>query len=861
MKKLTAHTIIPKELYIARAADRQLHAIVMQMGRPGYVLVARQMGKTNLLLHTKRTLENDRNLFVYIDLSRSFESERECFRYIIDVAIDSHPSHFDEFRSRFENDRAKASAAPYREHEKELLTLLAKCKERLVIILDEIDYLTNTAFSDRIFAQIRSTYFNRASYPLFSKLTYVLSGVAEPTQLIKDKKVSPFNIGEKIFLDDFTNEEFLEFLSRANLTNLSPETKERIYFWTRGNPRMTWDVCSEIEDAYLRGATITTAHVDTTVRSLYLERFDRPPIDHIRQLAIDDKQVREAILVIRRRSGTVSDDVKARLYLAGITASTASGNSLRLKNPVIDTALSDTWLKEVELSHGDLLKTALESYQNGDYIGALDLLKSYLQGADFPPELKSTYFGVAAWCAYFSREPELAISFLDRADIQHSGSRELKVHHSVIRGMCLLDLGRSKSAAECFAAALSQQPAVGDYYDGSLGLSEAEMLDKDLYNYDSIRARLVKIIEELETATGLQPRDLDRYRRSAFIHLAHNERLGGQAQMARQYLAEALEIGGKASKTQIRLFYAKFVRDEGERTDPIIRQACDDVLSGEVAVVTDSSGVETGLRARDALELSFEAYFRFGNQMFEALIAKLRNLGGKHDYSDAFLRFALAAHGNRTGRTREAEILFREIVSNSHGDIDREFLVESYRFLVRRIGGLIERDILLGYLATLESNSSLSIIDLGLLANGLPMQLSARRLAECIALGDWAERMRTKTPEDLRINLIFFCLYRVIALVASNVQIQVAVTAARAVLSFEGDIAFSKKESRIISDADLRTALDYARSVIASGSVGSVHEPSRNSIVNVRYVDGRQLSGVRYRRVRADILAGLCTLY
>ena len=39
-KALRATTIIPDHLYVDRDADRQLEAIIDDMGRPGYVLVA-----------------------------------------------------------------------------------------------------------------------------------------------------------------------------------------------------------------------------------------------------------------------------------------------------------------------------------------------------------------------------------------------------------------------------------------------------------------------------------------------------------------------------------------------------------------------------------------------------------------------------------------------------------------------------------------------------------------------------------------------------------------------------------------------------------------------------------------------------
>ena len=75
MKHLRSYTIVPNEYYVERDADRQIRSIISDMGRPGYVLVARQMGKTNLLLHTKGCLEDNKNIYVYVDF-KDYGKER-----------------------------------------------------------------------------------------------------------------------------------------------------------------------------------------------------------------------------------------------------------------------------------------------------------------------------------------------------------------------------------------------------------------------------------------------------------------------------------------------------------------------------------------------------------------------------------------------------------------------------------------------------------------------------------------------------------------------------------------------------------------------------------------------------------------
>src|SRR5262249_45093640 len=78
----------------------------------------------------------------------------------------------------------------------------------LVIFIDEIDSTLSLPFNcDDYFAMIRSLYNKRAADPALKGLTFVLLGVASPSDLIKDVRRTPFNIGMRIHLSDFTKEE------------------------------------------------------------------------------------------------------------------------------------------------------------------------------------------------------------------------------------------------------------------------------------------------------------------------------------------------------------------------------------------------------------------------------------------------------------------------------------------------------------------------------------------------------------------------------------------------------------------------------------------------------------------------------
>src|SRR5207248_4860161 len=80
--------------------------------------------------------------------------------------------------------------------------------QRLIVFIDEIDAVRGLGFStDEFFAAIRQCYNRRTQDPRFERLTFCLLGVASPSDLIGDTRMTPFNIGRRIELTDFTADE------------------------------------------------------------------------------------------------------------------------------------------------------------------------------------------------------------------------------------------------------------------------------------------------------------------------------------------------------------------------------------------------------------------------------------------------------------------------------------------------------------------------------------------------------------------------------------------------------------------------------------------------------------------------------
>ncbi|MGB3336245.1 MAG: AAA-like domain-containing protein, partial [Devosia sp.] len=375
-RRLLPATIVDPDLYVVRAADSQLDNAIDDMGRPPYILVARQMGKTNLLINMKRRRESMGDIVVYFDLTARHDSPRSFFRSIIDVISEQIDSLLGRQIEAIEAIR-KSNHEPIVEYERSLRNILKSIgNKKLVLVFDEVDSLVKVSYSDIIFSQIRSIYFLRVNHNEYWRLTYVLSGVADPSVLIKDRNISPFNIGEKIYLSDFSRDEVVEFLRRADL-HFEQVVLDKLYALTGGHPRMVWEISSRLEDIAATGEIVTPTHVQDVVNRLYMSNFDMPPVDHIRTLVEEDYQLRSAVIALRA-GGQVDPATRTKLYLAGICRADEGTTSVTIKNAIIDGALSMDWLTSLPEPEDTILSAVREAFERNDYERVSGILSPHI---------------------------------------------------------------------------------------------------------------------------------------------------------------------------------------------------------------------------------------------------------------------------------------------------------------------------------------------------------------------------------------------------------------------------------------------------------------------------------------------------
>lgn len=441
-KILKKYTTIPEHLYVNRAADKQLEEIINDMQRPGYVLVARQMGKTNLLFHAKRTLESENRLFVYVDLSNSFDHERDCYRNIIDCILEPNEKLFEPIESKINDIRSK-QFQPHKEYSRCLREILNYFEGNMIIVLDEIDALRGAEYSDNIFAQIRSNYFSRTNFPVLERLTYILSGVIEPTELIKDRNKSPFNIGDKIYLDDFSFEEHESFILKSKL-EIDNNISKEIYKWTNGNPRLTFDICAEIESQIIDGKTINTSKITEIINDKYLTSYDVAPVDHIRELVKSNDKIRNAITKIHtNKYSEINDEIRNKLYLYGIISSDFKNNA-EIKNAIIKKSVSEEWIQSIEEETQNKFSYGLMLFEQKRHHDVIDFFTKYLESPKInKSEIETCNYSIGFSLFHLNKINDAIIYFSKNynEDIYQKNSRSLL-------GICLIKNGEIESGKE-----------------------------------------------------------------------------------------------------------------------------------------------------------------------------------------------------------------------------------------------------------------------------------------------------------------------------------------------------------------------------------------------------------------------------
>jgi|GEM_PF-1675545 len=592
-KILYSSAIVSDELYVERYADRKLQDVIKRMSKPAYISVARQMGKTNLLIHAKRALENENNRYVYIDVTSDFKTAQDCFRYIVNQILNSNEDieGFSLAREKILSSRKESVINASEEYQNEIREILKCYKGNLVIFLDEVDDLRKHSFSDDIFGQIRKTYFIRETYPVLNRVAYILSGVIDPEKLIKTKENSPFNIAIPIYLEDFNKDEFYELVYKSGL-ELDNNVKDYTFNWLQGNPRMSFEILSIVEDYYIKGVQITNDLIDEIINVFYLTNFKNPPVDHIRDVVNHNTDLRKALIKFKKGLlNELSDEDINKFYLFGITASKIKKENLKIKNKVLELSLSDEWLGKIELQKKGYLALGREKIEEGNFSEGVNYLEEYIHNEPDSNGVAFVKFEIGE--AYFKDDnPELSNKYLLDLPIDKEKLKDFYYLQLSYIGANFFKLEKFDEAIKYYDEIIDSNESKDVVIVAFVNKGESLINLKPKYDNETIIKIFLSALDYIE-ANFANLKDKETFKTIIYYRLGYLTHDNGNKDEAKIYFAESLKYSKIYEQPNIMLYIDSCVIDNDKERAEIYKKLSNLIIENNLVFSKNKGNILT----------------------------------------------------------------------------------------------------------------------------------------------------------------------------------------------------------------------------------------------------------------------------
>jgi DNA-binding SARP family transcriptional activator len=300
--------------YIPRPADARLEAAIANRHSVILVKGTRQTGKTSLLVRGLKAARQTGAVVAYTNVNALdavvLESREALYRALMGELADQLDRDIPPEQVWSESRAANTNMDRYLRRE-----ILGRLERPLVWTLDEVDRLFACGFRNEVFALFRSWHDRRAMDPsgAWSRLTLALSYTTEAHLFITDLNQSPFNVGTRLTLEDFTLEQVTDLNARYGAPLKSDAEVGRFQALVGGHPYLV-----------RRGLdTMVAAGLDIERVEAQADREDGLYGSHLNQLyrsIVQDLDLTELLRTVLRGQVLASEIGYYRLFSAGILA-------------------------------------------------------------------------------------------------------------------------------------------------------------------------------------------------------------------------------------------------------------------------------------------------------------------------------------------------------------------------------------------------------------------------------------------------------------------------------------------------------------------------------------------------------------
>ena len=228
---------LDSKFYLERPVDTEFQTTIQRHDSIVLLKGPRQVGKTSLLARGLQQAREAGVIVLLTDFQKLAEAQLQSLETFF-IALGELLANQLEL-DIYPQDKWRAALSPMMNFDNYFQRqILRKTDKPVLWAIDEADRLFLCDFSTEVFALFRTWHNERALNPSTPcrKLTLVIAYATETYLFIKDQNQSPFNVGTKLPLEDFTLEQLADLNQRYGTPLKNDQEIKRFYQLVGGQP-------------------------------------------------------------------------------------------------------------------------------------------------------------------------------------------------------------------------------------------------------------------------------------------------------------------------------------------------------------------------------------------------------------------------------------------------------------------------------------------------------------------------------------------------------------------------------------------------------------------------------------------------